>query len=455
MQISFRFLFALMLVALVSTGSLLAQARRIYPTKIYPGDNIITITNAKGIDRIGYSATSKTKVDIPQLSRCQKEVNLHVHLSDPTSRETLQFTIYECDGGIYTQEMRFETWDIRHERTGLVEVGSDTCIVCEIVTSEPKLVDSITIADPQFSVGLPTGLPPWRAVGKGDFTYQVCFHPKQIGTIDRVIRLYIRRDEPNGGLTTYLIEKPVTATGAPVPIPPPLDHHDSIRIAENALPPLVDPSTFRNIVIPTSETVKRGEFFLADYDLVGILGGYGITDDLLLLAGGAAVPASISKLLVGTIGAKYRVVESGPLQIAVGAQYGYSSTKESDISLFAPYGVISYGNRRNRITLAGGYSFKHHAIGAFSFDTTATILALGGDLTIGRGWKIAAETYYLESSGLAPVAITGRWFNNKFAVDAGFAIDLGGNASVEATGTLSGQIKNLRIAPIVSVVYRP
>jgi len=420
----------------------------VYPDLLYPGENIITITNDDGIEKIRFRSTSNTRVTVPPISGCPRQVNITVHVDDATTNESLDLTFHNCNGEFASTALRAENWTIKREYTGRVEIGKDTCVECEIQTTDPKTVDSIVVNNPRFSVRMPSGGPPWRAVAS-EFHYFVCYRPSREENFRETIKLYIRRSQPNGGLTHYVIEKPINAVGVPPPPPPKPDPRPI-----DTLPPLVDPTTFRNIVMPTAEALGQGRFFAGNYEVVGWLAGYGITDRATFLVGTAAVPKFISNLLVVTVGAKYEALSLGPLKVAVGYQYGFSSTDSSDITVSAPYGVVSYGDKRNRISLAGGYSWKHHKTKSESFDRNAAILALGGDMTIGRAWKLAAETYMIESSGLAPVAVTARWFQEHYALDFGLAVDLGGGNDVRGTGTFSGEIKDLRIAPIVSFIWK-
>jgi hypothetical protein len=420
----------------------------IYPEKLYPGENVVTITNERGIDKIRYRATPNTVVTIPSIPSCAGEVHIRVRVDDPTSNESVDLTLYDCDGSFVSHTLQSENWTIRKEYTGKVKVGGDTCLSCEINTTERKLVDSIVVDDPRFTVRMPRGSRPWTAEGD-DFHYLICYRPTGAETVNEKIRLYVRRGQPNGGLTEYMIEKPIVGIGV-IPPPPPTPKISS----RDTLPPLVDPTTFRNIIMPTAESVGKGGYFLGNYDLVGMLAGYGLTDRLTILAGGAGVPASIAQLLVATAGVKYEAVREDGFNAAAGFQYGYSSTKESDISLLAPYAVLSLGDRARRVSLAAGYAWKKHSTPEGTYNRNAYILALGGDITVARAWKIAAETYVVESSGLAPVAVTARWFAEHYALDAGLAVNLNGFGGVRGTGSLSGEADKLPIAPILSFIWR-
>ncbi len=444
--------FFLLFFFLFTVSTLLAQRRfgetTIYPTQLYPGENIVTISNERGVDKVRYRSSANTTVVVPAVRGCPKQLEVRVMVNNSTTGESVDFTVYDCNGVFGTQSILAENWTIRSESTGPVEVGRDTCVMCEISTTDVKTVDSIVVSNPNFSVRMPAGGPPWRAL-RSDFKYYICYKPEKVENLRETIRLYIRRAQPNGGLTQYMIEKPIAATAVPpAPVPPPP------VLPLDTLPPLADPSTFRNILMPTAESVGAGRFFLGNYDLAGWIAGYGISDRFTGLFGVVAVPEIISQLLVVTVGGKYEVIREDQARLSVGFQYAYSSTKESNITVTAPYAIFSLGDRERRVSLGAGYSWKNHTSADQQFDRNAYVLALGGDYTIARSWKIAAETYMIESSGLAPVAVTARWFNERFAFDGGLAVDLAGATDVRGTSSLSGEIRKLSIAPILSFIWK-
>lgn len=420
----------------------------VYPTRLYPGENVITITNERGIDKIRYRASTNTTVEVPVIRGCPRTIDIRVRVASPTTNENMDLTVYDCNGSFGTHALTAENWTIRREFTGEVEVGRDTCITCEIITGDEKMIDSITMDNPSFRVMVPEGGPPWLATDSS-FTYRICYKPERVESIDESIRLYVRRSQPNAGLTQYVINKPVNAVGVPARIvvkdPDPID----------TIPPLEDPTTFRNILMPTAESVGSGRFFLGNYELVGWTAGYGFSDNFTGMMGVVVIPDLISRLLVATVGGKYEIFHEGDIRFATGFQYAYSSTAESDITVSAPYGILSYGNRARRISIGGGYSWKHHKTKTDGeFERNAYIVALGGDFTFARGWKVAAETYVVESSGLAPLAVTVRWFKERFAFDGGLVMDLAGTNDVRGTSTLSGEIRKLSIVPMVSFIWK-
>jgi hypothetical protein len=60
----------------------------------------------------------------------------------------------------------------------------------------------------------------------------------------------------------------------------------------------------------------------------------------------------------------------------------------------------------------------------------------------------------IESSGILPLVATSRWFGDRYAFDAGLAIDLSGGNDVRGTGSLSGEVRNIRLGPVISFLWK-
>ena len=432
-----------------------------YPMVLVAGENIVTVSNAAGIERVRSRSSANVQVVIPRIVGCPTSVDVRVVVQSPEVRETVTFTTYDCTGAYASTNLSLDTWTILHHQIGPLVVGEDTCtdaVVSLGARDEPaaigdddrdvRVIDSMVSDDPEVTIKLPlTRGRGWEARVGEPLPYEICYAPTRADTHTTILRLYVRRRFPHKGLVNYMIGKPVTVRSYVPPPPPEPEKPDPM-----APPPLVDPTTFRSIVMPTAETLERGKAFVGNYDIAGWLGGYGITDDLMVMGGGALLPAFIQKVAVGTIGVKYCALTTGPLQASVGAQYAYSSA-ETDISTFAPYAVLSVGNRANRISLAGGYTWKTHTSATSSFSENATVFGIGGDVTVKRGWKLALETYFIEKSGLQPVTFTSRWFGESLAFDVGFILDIKGTSGVQSNGALSGKIQELRAAPLLSLLY--
>ncbi len=432
---------------------LYGQSVEISPLILYNGENVITIKSPKGIERVDHSSTRNIRIGSPTgfIRGCPDSVVVQVWVDSVSTDETLRLRVELCDGTVEQEDLSNRKWTIRHEYTGPVEVGADTCINCFVESTNHMFLDSISVQYPGLRVEIPAlrgGHGKYQIRGGIRFPYRVCYRPERTEKLTATILLHFQRDFPSGGLNSYTIQKPITLE-AVLPPPPP----EPEKIPEPTLPALRDPTTFRNIVMPTAESPAKGRFFYGNFVVVGSLGGYGLSDRLSLLGGGVLIPDFIGPLYVGTLGLKYEFLRTGEFRAAAGGQVAFSSTEDSDIRTIAPYVVSSYGDEEHRLTAALGYGLKRHVTPLETFDRNALTLAIGGNTTVSRGWKIAAETYVIETSGIAPLLISARNFNNSFAFDFGLGIDLIGGSEIFFTNGLSGEIEHLAIAPFISAMW--
>ncbi len=231
--------------------------------------------------------------------------------------------------------------------------------------------------------------------------------------------------------------------------------------AEPAGPDVVytDPTTFRTIAAPNAIVPARGTIVGGVYDLAGLMAGYVVFDDVMILGGGG-VPlpddwGGVKGSMYGaySLGVKARLLKGERLQAAVGYQWARSiydqeqtpDTLESGIVAHTPYAAVSYGDDDSRASITAGYAFKHHTtIDAGEFNRNALIMSIGGDYRFANRWKVAGELLAMQTLGYAPIAFTARFFGETYAVDAGFAY-LG-----LATG--DGDVPSLKFAPVISLV---
>lgn len=421
-----------------------------YPNEVYPGETIVTITNASGIERVRYRSSSSVRVVVPRITGCPTSVDVTVQVDDAVTEEQVGFTVYDCTGEFTSETLLSDHWQILHHRIAPIPVGGDTCTDAAVTVEgqQRKVIDSMVSDDPAVRIEMPARVGgEWAAIATEPLAYRICFQPAVADTHTTQLRLYVKRRVPHMGLTNYVITKPVTVLGFTPPEPEEPEEPET-----PGLPPLLDPTTFRNVIMPTAETLPKGKIFAGNYDIAGWIGGYGLTDDLMLIGGGAFIPEFVKKVAVGTLGAKYRPLKIGLVEASVGVFGAYSSA-ETNISVFAPFGVVSIGSRSNRISIAGGYIWKHHSSGdSLDFDENATVFAIGGDVTVKRGWKLLAETYFIEKSGLRPITITSRWFGERIAFDLGLIVDLESTDGFQGTGALSGKIERIFAVPLLSVL---
>jgi len=191
---------------------------------------------------------------------------------------------------------------------------------------------------------------------------------------------------------------------------------------------LTDPTTHRVILLPTARPIDEGRVIVTNYEVAGWLFGYGATDRLTLLAGGAYIPAFIDENVVATLGGRYEVVRDGHTRLALGMQGSYTRSDESEIVVGSPYVTASVGDDDQRVTLAASYTWRRHAprdSSIAAFGREAAVIGIGGDYRIGYHWKIAAEALYMHDANYQPLVIALRYFGDRYAIDAGIGLDLG------------------------------
>ena len=424
---------------------------KVYPSVLYRGENLLTFSRPGGIERIEIASTRYIIADKSTgfLSDCPDSVSIDVVARSVTMSDQITATVHGCDGKVETVFVAVNPWTIKHEFSGEVPLDRDTCLALRIESTRMLYLDSITSTHEDFKVTIrkPPTDGSYVVVGNIPFRYDLCYTPTRLGYGTDTILIHFAREQPSGGHTSYTIAKPVTWSAVEPYVPEP----EITIVPEEPRP--IDPTAFRNVVLPTARSQEEGTWWYGNYALAGHLFGYGATDRLTVMAGGSYIPDFIARLALGTIGGKYEFVRRGDLSVAGGMQVAFSSVTDSDIRTIAPYGIASYGTDRSRVTLALGYGFKQHTIPTEVFDRNAIVFGLGGSTEIGRGWKLNAELAAIESSGILPLLLTGRRFGESWAIDFGLGFNLAGDSDVDFDTFLSGKAESLPIIPYLSGMW--
>jgi hypothetical protein len=430
--------------------------------------------------------------------QCGTKVTFVVFIKSTRPIGLFELRVADCDGNIkYFDFRESETWNVYREDFGNVMLGATACHTFTVDARNTSIViDSVSCPSPLFRIRYTNGRPPLRLRSNGSYEYDVCYTPVKTGRTKMPVLVYIRRDYPTGGQTNFIVADTayvnvVTTPTAPLQ-PPPLaarrrkrppsseliaqppmiilpPPEDTVRIIPKVMPsiaravPIVldtlqahpreagepaeivvaetitDPTTHRAILLPTARSVDSGKIFLANYDVVGWLAGYGLTDRVTLLAGLLYVPRFVDFNVVATGGARYELYREGVVRGAAGMQVNYSKSDASTIILLSPYVVASLGDDDRRISAALGYTWRHHTpTTGEPFNRQAVVLGIGGDYRIGTNWKIAAEGYLLQSAEAQPVAATLRYFTEHFAIDAGMGLGIGASGGVQVAPIVTG-----------------
>ncbi len=493
--------------------SRLHAQNRIYPTVLYSGMNPITVYAEDGISKveirtgggwspivIGHKTSSYRVMTTPVFGYCAKQASFSLWVERIDLSFEVDIRVTDCDGSSREYSVGLENvWNLFHEDFGTVTLDDRPCHTFEVQSlGGDFIVDDVISSSRQFTIRYPFKKPPLRIQGARTYRYSVCFKPERVGRIKVPINVHIRREQPVGKYTTYVVadtayvnvidpsrpnrpepdpDPPVAQTprkprppkmppgGPELPPPPPpqafpLDpipgeplfsdtdprFSRELLLPEQVSPPPLpeyvhDPTTFRTILTPTARSVGKGRGFLASYDVAGIVAGYGPTERLTLIGGGVYIPSFISRTFAGTLGAKYEFYRSDMFRAAAGVQGNLSSTEESDILSVAPYVTAGWGTIDYSANVTAGYSWRRHTPSDTivpPFERRAALIGIGGDYRFAEHWKIAGEAFLLENSEFQPSALTLRWFNNRFAVDAGVAFDLTPDDGLQVLPVVSG-----------------
>jgi hypothetical protein len=406
------------LLLLLMHSALDAQPVRVSPSEIYPSDNVITLEHVNGIARVDVVGTTDNVrvLDGTRRSGCERTATLRVHLSTAHRPGTIRLEVTDCRGGVHQVALTsVKTWRLETRNFGVLEPGERLCARFQITTENGDILDTVTVDDPRVSIRFFTSLPYRIRIGQ-EYQYEVCFQADEPGVYRFPVVTWMRREQPAGGLTNY----PVADTGfVTVRVPPP--------------PPVADPTTFRSVAVPNAVVPPKGTAFVGVYDVLGIVAGYSLTDNIMLIGGGALpLPddwGGVRGQMYGaaSIGAKAGMSVGEGIDVAVGYQlarsiYDEEATRnavESQITVNAPWGAISYGDEDSRASLTVGYAFKRHVKPEITFDDDALIIAAGGDYRFAHHWKFAGEIAYMETLGVVPIVATARYFSDTYAIDAG------------------------------------
>lgn len=205
-----------------------------------------------------------------------------------------------------------------------------------------------------------------------------------------------------------------------------------LQLAANGVSYQRDVTSFRGICVPTAATLNAGSYSIGAFNLLGVTAAAGITDNIMIHAGGILpVPLGDQLLPAFSIGAKATWKLSSDLRAGIGYQFAESVSDntttgptESTIISHVPYAVVTYGDDLSRISLNMGYALKRHTTIAVpdGFDAPVFYGVVSADMRVSGNWKMAAEIMHAQTLGTIPLAVTARYLGRNFALDAGFVL---------------------------------
>jgi hypothetical protein len=232
-----------LVVALVVLAGALAPdaaraAVRMYPSELYGGMNVITLSSDKGIRRILYKVGSGWRearnglqlpnlrfVSVPSPRNCPKQVKVYIFVEHVSDDAEVTLRTEECNGGGGSiQSLELGTlWEVDHQEMGAVRVGKTVCTPFRVsaVGDRAVTVDRVVVPTGNFQLRFSEGKPPLRIGADGLYRYDVCFRADRPGRYKMPIHVYIRRRQPNGGFNSFIVADTayVTVLGPPPQAP--------------------------------------------------------------------------------------------------------------------------------------------------------------------------------------------------------------------------------------------
>lgn len=208
-----------------------------------------------------------------------------------------------------------------------------------------------------------------------------------------------------------------------------------------------DPTRFRSLLAPTAEPLSAGTLGFGTFDGAGLLGVYAPIEPLAIFAGGL-VPIRFGGQRSLAYGLGLRFAHSWSERVNIGAgvaaahSVSHAAGDTTTISLAVPFAVTTIQVGTLRLNAGIGYVLKEHRSTGERFRADVPILVLGGDVLVAPRWKIAADLVHIGTVESLPMALTGRFFGERFSIDAGVIV-----------GIPTGRSTNFFTLPLVSLFW--
>ncbi len=187
----------------------------VYPTELYPGENVLTFHNPDGIQEIkpmfDSLTISATELEMPTLDDCPDSVVVRVKVNTARYRLNCRFMVTSCAKKRQVFIMRNRAWQLDVLRFPDVQVGDTTCRKfwagrASSVEDDGELIESITSTAPQvFFVFPPDSIPPVYHPMDVVYFFDVCFVADAPGNYTFPVRHQIQRSQPAGGHSSYIV----------------------------------------------------------------------------------------------------------------------------------------------------------------------------------------------------------------------------------------------------------
>jgi len=172
-----------------------------------------------------------------------------------------------------------------------------------------------------------------------------------------------------------------------------------------------DPNYTRLFFSPTGRSLKAGNGYFSDYQVVFPGVAYGMTDKFAI--GGGIFPFSTGDFFMGWFTPKMGIVETEEYAIAVGLLSILISGGNNNFNLGIIYGVATWGQPDKAITVGLGYGYEESEI------ADKPMVMIGYEKRIGKRTKLLSENWIIPGVDDPLFSIGLRWFGEKLAADFG------------------------------------
>ena len=211
-------LFFVLQQGLLGQGEALPERSKttVYPTELYPGENVLTFYNPDGIKDIepmfDSLTTSMTELEmLDTVSGCSDSVIVRLKVKTGSPRLSNRFMVTSCKKKRQVFVMQNRVWYTDMFVLPDIEAGDTSCQKfwagrAENFHGEGEFIESITASAPQvFFSYHPDSIPPLYRSYEHVYFYSVCFVADIPGDYNFHVMHRIRRDQPAGGHTTFVV----------------------------------------------------------------------------------------------------------------------------------------------------------------------------------------------------------------------------------------------------------
>ena len=218
--IALTLLSPLLLLLLGATVDATAQrASKIYPTVLYPGENVISVKASEGIQNVRVMPMNSLNNEVVTVENdgpregCDQSTSFDVNLSSASAWAGVLVEVEKCDGSVDRHRLMVSThWILETVLFPDVTAGESICRPFRIKLGYGGIrgaqrgsgivVESITSSDDRLSFDFSSPFPITVRSGS-TFRYNVCFAADKPGLYKIPVTVWVRRDQPSGGHTTY------------------------------------------------------------------------------------------------------------------------------------------------------------------------------------------------------------------------------------------------------------